>query len=408
MGWIGHADADCFYVSCERVRFPYLRGLATGVLGNQGACVIAKSYELKAHGIKTGMPIWDAKRLCPHAVFVKRDFRWYEILSRQILQVLRSASPAVEYYSVDEMFFDADTLPQVFGLPLPEAILALQHRLLREAGVPVSIGVSRSKALAKLASDTHKPFGCTILTDPDEITRFLEKLPVGEVSGIGPRSKAKLARLGIRTCLDFARADRRRVRKLLTRKGERIWWELNGEPAQPILTERPPHKAISRGGSLGEATADPLRLTAWVVRNVERLVEALDHYQVFAGRLALSLHFKEGDGWVDRVALPEVTARFDLLAGAAKGLLSKVLPRQRRVFRMHLWADKLSPRQWVQGVLFPHPNPAAERAAKVKQFVNERVGRFAVRSGDTLPLADVYADEAQSYDVCDIRGKICF
>ena len=72
---IGHIDSDCFYVSAERVRFPFLRNQPVGVLGNQGACVIAKSYELKAKGVSTGMPIWDAAKLCPEALFVKRDFR---------------------------------------------------------------------------------------------------------------------------------------------------------------------------------------------------------------------------------------------------------------------------------------------------------------------------------------------
>src|SRR5689334_13540098 len=92
---IGHADADCFYVSCERVRSPCLRGQAAGVLGNQGACVIARSYEMRPHGVKVGMPVWDAVKLCPHGVYVKRDFRWYEVISRRLLGLLRLASPAV-------------------------------------------------------------------------------------------------------------------------------------------------------------------------------------------------------------------------------------------------------------------------------------------------------------------------
>src|SRR5436309_4421568 len=107
---ISHLDADCFYVSAERVRDPFLHGKPVGVLGNQGACVIAKSYELKAAGVKTGMPIWDAKALCPHGVYVKRDFKWYEVLSRKMLDVVRTFSPRVEYYSIDEFFFLARPL----------------------------------------------------------------------------------------------------------------------------------------------------------------------------------------------------------------------------------------------------------------------------------------------------------
>src|SRR5437899_11730429 len=102
---VGHLDADCFYVSAERVRYPYLGRKPVGVLGNQGAFVIAKSYEMKAAGVKTGDPIWEALVKCPEGVYVKRDFRWYEVLSRLMLDVVRDFSSEVEYYSIDEFFF---------------------------------------------------------------------------------------------------------------------------------------------------------------------------------------------------------------------------------------------------------------------------------------------------------------
>ena len=98
---IGHLDADCFYVSAERVRYDHLVGAPVGVLGNQGACVIAKSYEIKADGVKTGDPIWEAIKKCPDGLYVKRDCRWYEVLSKLMLDVVRELSPKVEYYSID-------------------------------------------------------------------------------------------------------------------------------------------------------------------------------------------------------------------------------------------------------------------------------------------------------------------
>src|SRR5947209_14027539 len=82
---VGHLDADCFYVSAERVRDPFLLGKPVGVLGNQGACVIAKSYEMKKAGVRTGEPIWEAAKKCPLGIYIKRDFRWYEVLSRRLL-----------------------------------------------------------------------------------------------------------------------------------------------------------------------------------------------------------------------------------------------------------------------------------------------------------------------------------
>ena len=401
---IAHLDADCFYVSCERVRCPALLAQPVGVLGNQGACVIAKSYEMKALGVKTGMPIWDAVKCCPQGIFIKRDFHWYEVISRRLLETLRLVSPLVEYYSIDEMFWEADHLPE----PLLASARALQLRMLEEIGVPVSMGISTTKTLAKLISDTAKPFGCGILLDEAATQALLQKTSVGEISGIGKRSEQKLAEHGIRTCWDFAQADRRLVRKLLTVKGEQLWWELHGTPTQPIQTQRPPHKCISRGGSLGEATADPDRLIAWAVRNVERLIEELDYYRVFTSQLTLIVETKDGHGWSGHTSLPSATASFSVISSAIKTLLADACRLQQRVTGMHLLAEKLCFRSEVQGSLFDPPEPRATRLAQLKAQINTKVGRFAVRSGETLPIREIYADETNNYDICDVHGKICF
>lgn len=403
---IGHLDADCFYVSAERVRFPFLHNQPVGVLGNQGACVIAKSYELKARGVSTGMPIWEAARLCPEAIFIKRDFHWYEALSRRMLSLLEEVSPRVEYYSIDEMFFDATQLSNVFNLPLSEATTALQQRMLEEVGVPASIGIATTKTLAKLGSDSAKPFGCSILLEG--IEELLRSQPVGELCGIGRQSERKLAEHGILTCLDFLRADRLFIRDLLTIKGEALWYELHGEAVQPILTKRPPHKCLSRGGSLGKATRNPHRLIGWVTRNTERLIEELDYHRVLTQRLTMTLEFKEGGGWSKTVSLPEPTASFKILAEVGKILLTEANALS-EVSHMHLLAERLCLRHQVQKSLFSQKSSAqAERVSTVKQRINEKLGRFSVRSGETLHLPDIYEDETNQYDICDVRGKICF
>src|SRR5262249_2552429 len=148
---------DSFYVSAERVRHPELVGKPVGVLGNNGACVIAKSYEMKAHGVKTGMPIWDAKKACPSGLYVKRDFFWYEVLSRRLLDIVGSFSRKVEYYSIDEFFFTAEPLKR--DQHLSQTATSIRDYIREAAGLPVTIGVARTRTLAKLFSDTAKPFG---------------------------------------------------------------------------------------------------------------------------------------------------------------------------------------------------------------------------------------------------------
>lgn len=188
-----------------------------------------------------------------------------------------------------------------------------------------------------------------------------------------------------------------------------MWWELHGTLVHPVLTKRPKHKCIGRGGSLGESTTDLERLTAWVVRNVERLIEELDFHEVLTERVSFAVEFKEGGGWCGRASFMEPTASFQDITTAAKALLVEACRLEKRITGMHLLAEQLSDRNLVQRSLFPNIEPPrADPVADVKRSINARMGRFAVRSGETLALADIYADEANDFDICDVRGKICF
>jgi nucleotidyltransferase/DNA polymerase involved in DNA repair len=402
---VGHLDADCFYVSAERVRDDFLRGKPVGVLGNQGACVIAKSYEMKAAGVGTGMPIWEAIGKCPAGVYIKRDFRWYEALSRRMLECVRDLSSRVEYYSIDEFFFRAEPAP---GQTFEDLARSIRDRIWEEVRVPVTVGIARTRTLAKFISDGAKPFGARAVLDADAEAAILADRPVTEITGVAGRRERRLAPWGIRTCLDFARADRKLVRELLTATGEALWWELNGEPVTPIRPERPLHKALSRGGSFGEATADPIVLYAWLVRNLERLIEELEFHQVLAGRLTVWVSYKSGEAGLGQARPVVPTDRFDALLEAARPCLRQAWRPRERAQRMHLIAEDLRPRRCAQLGLFEPPDAPAAAVAQLKRDVNRRVGRFALRSAATLPLAGIYADAANQYDICDVRGKICF
>jgi nucleotidyltransferase/DNA polymerase involved in DNA repair len=402
---IGHLDADCYYVSAERVRNSFLTRKPVGVLGNQGACVIARSYEMKKAGVPVGMPIWEALRLCPQGVYLKRDFRWYEVLSRLMLETVRQFSPRVEYYSVDEFFFEAVPLP---GLSLQETALFLRDHIYREVRVPVTVGIARTRTLAKLVSDTAKPFGAMALTDPDAERALLDRLPVTEITGIARRRAARLAPHGIHTCLDFVLADRRLVRELITVTGLQLWHELNGEPVHPLHTTRPPHKMLARGGSIGRATADPHRVYGWLVRSLERLIEELEYHNVRAGRLTIWVCYRNGLARAGEAGLTAPTARFDLLLEAARQGLRQSWVSGVPVTRLHVMASELRWPGAVQLGLFEPPATRAEALARLKREVNACIGRFALRSGATLFVNDLYRDEASGYDICDIRGKLCF
>jgi nucleotidyltransferase/DNA polymerase involved in DNA repair len=405
---IAHLDADCFYVSCERVRFPGLKHKPVGVLGNQGACVIAKSYELKAKGVKTGVPIWDAHKLCPEAVYVKRDFEWYEVLSRKMMDMVKEYSPRVQYYSIDELFFDASLLPYARRhSSMQESAHFLQQRILKEIGIPVTIGIAPTKLLAKLASDTAKPFGCAVFLSKGEVANLLRGKSVEEITGIAKRRAQKLQSHGIYTCDQFVAADRRVIRQLITKMGEDMWWELNGVSVLKLDTERPPHKMVARGGSVGAATADLTRMEGWLIRNVERLIEALDHYGYMTDRLGLFLGFKEGTGTYGSVNLLGPTSFFEELAPAARELFACGYRTGKHLHYMHVIAEHLQFKTCAQRSLFSM-DPVRPTHTQIVREVNQRVGRFKLRSGATLPLSDIYNDDANNYEICDVYGKNCF
>jgi DNA polymerase V len=402
---VGFGDADAFYASAEAVRRPWLRDLPVGILGNQGACVIARSYPMKRFGVKVGEPIWEAKGKCPAGIYVKRDFRWYETLSRKMLDTVGTFSDRVEWYSIDEFFWR--------GIPAPRETYQQTAELIRDTvkrvvGVPMTVAFARTRTLAKLFADTAKPNGAVAVETEEDERELLAQLPVTEIAGIAKRRAARLEPYGIRTCLDLRDAPEVLIRKLLTVVGHDLLLELRGVPMTPIRPARSPHKMISRGGSLAGRVRDPLTLYGWLVRNVERLVEELHFHEVRPAVLSVHVSYLDGGGDGGAVHLGVPSDRFDTLLEAAKVGLRRAWRPGSFATHLHLVASKLvRPAGWAQS-LFEQPDDRPGRLARVKREVNERFGRFKLRSGATLFANDFYKDPANEYDVCDVRGKFCF
>ena len=194
----------------------------------------------------------------------------------------------------------------------------------------------------------------------------------------------------------------------MTATGEALWWELNGTPVLPIHPERPPHKMISRGGSLMGPVTAPAVLYAWLVRNLERLIEELEYNEVRAGAIAVWVGYKDGREGSGRSVLEAPSDRFDALLDHARGCLRGAWIPKVPATRMQIFAERLAPRSMTQLGLFAPPTGRDNALAKLKREANEKIGRFALRSGATLPLQQVYDDQVNGYDICDIRGKICF
>src|ERR1700741_373387 len=205
-----HADLDAFYASVEQLLDPSLRGKPIAV---GGGVVLAASYEARAFGVRGGMAGRRARELCPQLIFVGGHFEDYQRLGDAAIKVLNDFTPLVERISIDEAFADVVGCTHLFGSPA-EIAAQVRRRVRAEVGLPISIGVARTKHLAKIASQVAKPDGLVVV-DPDTELEFLHELPVALMWGVGPATEARLAKIGVTTIGQLAESSPQSVERLL-------------------------------------------------------------------------------------------------------------------------------------------------------------------------------------------------
>jgi DNA polymerase-4 len=283
-----HADLDAFYASVEQLLDPSLRGRPIAV---GGGVVLAASYEARAFGVKGGMPGRRARELCPALTFVGGHFGEYQRLGDAAIGVLADYTPAIERISIDEAFADVSGCEALFGPPA-EIARIVRARVRAELGLPISIGVARTKHLAKIASQVAKPDGLVIV-DPKAELEFLHPLPVELMWGVGPATTARLAANGVTTIGQFAARAPQSVERLLGRATGRklraLAWNLDPRPvrthrraqsagAQSALGRKPAVEQVYRPVllHLAERIATRLRAKARPGRTVSVRVRFAD------------------------------------------------------------------------------------------------------------------------------------
>ncbi len=197
-----HADLDAFYASVEQLLDPSLRNRPIAV---GGSVVLAASYEARSYGVRGGMPGWRARQLCGDLLFVGGHFARYQQFGDDVVSVFNDFTPRVERVSIDEAFLDVAGAVHLFGAPT-EIAAAIRGRVRDEIGLPLSIGVARTKHLAKVASQVAKPDGLVAVAPGDE-SDFLDPLPIGLIWGVGPTTERRLHDAGISTIGQLARVD---------------------------------------------------------------------------------------------------------------------------------------------------------------------------------------------------------
>ena len=430
---IAHIDADAFFASVLQRKRPELRGKPLLALGMGGGCVIAASYEAKAKGVKTGMRLVDARKLCPEAVALPSDFDEALLASRQIEQILENRCPVIERYSVDEWFLDLATI--VGGIPtdLQAWMAELQSTVKQSTELTVSIGAAPSKLLAKMASEYRKPAGATIVigtqspaknheasrpepsrraagativsyTYPPPFARgggalqgrpsiiltieqFLRDRPDEAIPGIGRRRGLHSEAHGWKTAWDIANAPRDQVQKLFGRPGLDMQRELLGEALEKVSIESAPPKSISRTRSFAST------------RNREMVYAHLLHHLTYTmlkmrrdglACKAVSVWLRSGEYTFD-----QKESKLPLLMDTEEQVLPYVLRCFEGLFepgndytQIGLGLYGLHPKTGTQYSLFEEPKNVqeAENMQEAMDTLHARYGREALKRGAAMAV----------------------
>lgn len=369
--WLLHIDLDAFFASAEVLRRPELRGRPVIVGGATRGVVASATYEARAFGVRSAMPMGQALRLCPAAVVVRADFAHYRALAGQFRAILDDLSPIVEVASIDEAYLDATGAERAPGPPVGLAS-ALKERLRRETGLTASVGVATNRTVAKIASDFRKPDGLVAVAAGDEAA-FLAPLPAGRLPGVGPKAQARLAAAGLRTLGDLAAAPPGLLRSIFGNGGPSVAERARGMDPRPLE----PHGALKSVGherTFATDIGDPEAL-----RRIAREIcdaTAVDLRRKELGGRVVTLKLRQADfeTITRQRALAAPTDLAGPLAAVADALLLEALAATgwRRIRLLGVRVGDLGPLA-RQLDLF---NPAPLRDARISAALHHLEARF--------------------------------
>jgi DNA polymerase IV len=316
-----HADLDAFYASVEQRDDPQLRGRPV-IVG--AGVVLAASYEAKARGVRTAMGGRRARQLCPDAIVVRPRFAAYVEASKAVFEIFDDTTPLVEGLSIDEAFLDVRGLRRISGTPR-EIALRLKARVLEEVGLPITVGVARTKFLAKVASGVAKPDGLLVVPPSGEL-HFLHPLPVERLWGVGPKTSDKLHEAGITTVGEVARLAEETLVDLVGRAAGRHLHALahNRDPRRVEVGRR--RRSIGSQRALGRGRRSPEELDAFLVGLIDRVARRLRRARRVFRTVVLRLRFDDFTRVTRSHTLPEPTDQTDAALTTARALLAAALP----------------------------------------------------------------------------------
>lgn len=369
-----HADVDSFYASVEQRDDPGLRGRPV-IVG--AGVVLAASYEAKAFGVRTPMGVRQARRLCPQAIVVRPRMEAYSEASKALFEVFEQTTPFVEGLSIDEAFLDVGGLRLISGTPT-EIAVRLRREVRERVGLPVTVGVARTKFLAKVASGVAKPDGLLVV-EPGRELAFLHPLPVERLWGVGPVTAAKLRERSVTTVDQVSRLGEATLVRLLGRAaGRHIHALAHNRDPRPVQVGRR-RRSMGTQRALGRRRRSPEELDADLVALVDRLARRLRKAHRVCRSVTLRLRFDDFSRATRSHTIHEATEQTETILTIARGLLRAAMPtiRQRGITLIGITLSNLGDYRAIQLAL-PLDRSPADAVDLAVDRVRERFGSSAV------------------------------
>lgn len=389
---IVHIDGDAFFTSCEEAIHPELRGKPI-ITGGERGIVACASYPAKKIGIKRGVPLHEAKRICPGLIVLPSDYETYSLFSRRMFSIMRRFTDQVEEYSIDEAFADITGMRRALHSSYETIAADMKKEIDRELGITVTVGMSLTKVLAKVASKHQKPNGLTIIPGR-AIASYLRDLPVDKIWGIGPATTNYLNKMGIKTSLEFARMPEETVKKRFTKPGVEIWRELRGESVYPVTTEeKSVYASISKMKTFAPPTKDREYLFAHLLRNLESACIKARRYKLAPKKIVPILKRQDFESAACEIKLTRPTSQpLDLSDVLHNAFLS--IFRENELYRATgIILLELAPDTNRQYSLFEDP-VRAEKIKDLYEAIDEISGRYGKH---TLHLGGSHAIETKGH-----------
>ena len=319
-----HVDMNSYYASVEMAYDPELKGQPLAVAGNpeeRRGIIVTCSYEARKFGVRTTMPLWEAKKLCPELIIRKPNFDRYRTASAAMFDILRQYTEVVEPVSIDEGYMDITECSDL-GAPL-EIAESIQKRILEQLDLPCSIGVAPNKFLAKTASDMKKPMGITVLRKRD-IPKVLWPLEVGEMHGVGTKTADKLKSIGIDTIGGLAAANEIQLKGLLGINGLRLKERANGQDNRQVDPDSVyDFKSIGNSTTLPRDISNQNELLKVLDRLSEQVAARMKRKEAVATSISVMIRFKDRKTITRSQKLQNPVSKQDEIAAAAKTLFLK-------------------------------------------------------------------------------------